>query len=95
MQHDERKAGFPVLTSWLRLTWQGKQRDVRDPNTRLENSVYERFALPGVVDYDAVRPYRPEGLRQHAGLANYYKDIPEPPVETGVIGYIKSFFLSS
>jgi hypothetical protein len=28
MQHDERKVGFPVLTRWLRLTWQGKQRNI-------------------------------------------------------------------
>ena len=95
MQHNERKAGFPVLTSWLRLTWQGKQRDIRDPNAPLHDSVYARFALPGVIHYDAVQPYRPEGLRHHARLENYYADIPAPTVETGVIGYIKSFFLSS
>jgi len=26
MQHDERKVGFPIVTSWLRLTWQGIAR---------------------------------------------------------------------
>ena len=72
MQHDERKVGFPVLTRWLHLTWQGKQRNIADPNAPLRDPVYERFALPGVTHYDAERPYRPEGLRLHARLANYY-----------------------
>ncbi len=93
MQHDERKVGFPVLTSWLRLTWQGKQRDIRDPNAPLHDSVYQRFALPGVIHYDSVLPYRPEGLRRHAKLAHYYKNIPVPPEQTGVLGYIRSFIL--
>jgi len=95
MQHDERKVGFPVLTRWLRLTWQGKQRNIADPNAPLHGSVYERFALPGVTHYDAERPYRPEGLRLHARLANYYKTIPVPLEERGVLGFIKSFFLTS
>ena len=95
MQHDERKVGFPVLTRWLRLTWQEKQRNIADPNAPLHDSVYERFALPSVIHYDAARPYRPKGLRLHARLANYYKTIPVPPEERGVLGFIKSFFLTS
>jgi hypothetical protein len=84
-----------VLTSWLRLTWQEKQRNIADPNAPLHDSVYERFTLPGVIHYDVQHPYRPEGLRLHARLANYYNNIPVPPEETGVLGYTKSFFLSS
>ena len=95
MQHDERKAGFPMLTGWLRLTWQGKQRDIHDPEAPLHDFVYQRFALPGVIHYDLVQPYRPEGLRRHAKLADYYKDIPVPPKQTGFFGYIRSFFLTS
>ena len=95
MQHDERKVGFPVLTRWLRLTWQEKQRNIADPNAPLHDSVYERFALPSVIHYDAARPYRPKGLRLHARLANYYKTIPVPLEERGVLGFIKSFFLTS
>jgi T6SS, Phospholipase effector Tle1-like, catalytic domain len=93
MQHDERKVGFPLLTSWLRLTWQGTQRQIGDPNAPLHDTVYRRFALPGVIHYDSVHPYRPEGLRGHAKLADYYKDIPVPPEQSGVLRYIKSFFL--
>jgi hypothetical protein len=95
MQHDERKVGFPILTRWLGLTWQGAQRDIKDPNALLHDSVYERFALPGVLQYDRVLPYRPEGLRLHTRLTDYYKDIAVPRVETSLIGYIKSFFLTS
>jgi Uncharacterized alpha/beta hydrolase domain (DUF2235) len=95
MQHDERKSGFPILTSWLRLTWQGKQRNIDDPHAPLHDSVYQRFALPGVVHYDNMQPYRPEGLRQHEKLADYYKDIPAPSPRTGIVGYLKSFFLTS
>jgi hypothetical protein len=95
MQHDERKVGFPILTSWLRLTWQGAQRDIKDPNAPLHDSVYGRFALPGVLQYESVLPYRPEGLRLHTKLTDYYENIPIPHVETGLIGYIKSFFLTS
>jgi hypothetical protein len=94
MQHDERKVGFPILTSWLRLTWQEKQRNIGDPNAPLHDSVYQRFALPGVVHYDTVQLYRPEGLRSHEKLAKYYKDIPVPAAPTGILGFIKSFFLT-
>ena len=68
MQHDQRKAGFPLLTSWLHLTWQGKQRDIGNPNAPLDDSVYARFALPGVIHYDAVQPYRPRGCGTMRGL---------------------------
>jgi hypothetical protein len=95
LQHDERKVGFPVLTKWLRFTWQGNRRKIDDPKAFLHDSVYERFALPGVVEYDAMKAYRPEALRQHERLAIYYKDIPVPPEDTGVLGFIRSFFLTS
>ena len=95
LQHDERKVGFPLLTKWLRLTWQGRRRKIDDPKAPLHDSVYERFALPGVIEYDAMKAYRPEGLRKHERLADYYKDIPVPPEEKGVLGFIRSFFLTS
>ena len=39
----------------------------------LHASVYERFALPAVLQYDEMQPYRPEGLRQHDKLKQYYE----------------------
>jgi uncharacterized protein (DUF2235 family) len=95
MQHDERKTGFPLLTSWLRVTWKGTQRDIRDPNASLHDSVYQRFTLPSVLHFDNLQPYRPEGLRSHVKLAEYYKDLPAPSPQTGILGYFKSFLLSS
>ena len=47
------------------------------------------------IEYDAMKAYRPEGLRKHERLADYYKDIPVPPEEKGVLGFIRSFFLTS
>ena len=73
----------------------GEAAEYPDPNAPLHDSVYERFALPSVIHYDAARPYRPKGLRLHARLANYYKTIPVPPEEPGALGFIKSFFLTS
>jgi hypothetical protein len=34
-------------------------------------------------------------LRHHERLADYYKDIPVPAEETGMLGFIRSFFLTS
>jgi len=95
MQHDERKTGFPVLTSRLRFTWREKQRPIRDPKATLHPSVYERFKLKSIVQYDRALRYRPEGLRAHEGLGDYYKDIPAPPTHNGVRAYARSFFLTS
>lgn len=95
MQHDERRVGFPILTKWLHLTWQSGRRRIDDPNAQLHESVYERFALPGVIEYDSVKAYRPEGLRKHERLADYYKEIPLPAEETGILGFMKSFFLTT
>jgi len=94
MQHDQRKEGFPVITKWTGLTWPGKRREIPGPKTTLDDSVYERFKLPAVVQYDIGAPYRPETLRTHERLADYYKDIPEPKPENKFIACIKSFFLT-
>ncbi len=95
MQHDERKAGFPILTSLLCLTWRERRRKMPGPATTLHESVYERFNLPSVVQYDAAVPYRPEELRQHERLAKYYKDVPEQRAAKGPRAFIRGFFLSS
>jgi hypothetical protein len=38
----------------------------------LHESVYERFELGPVLQYDLMLPYRPEGLRHHEKLKEYY-----------------------
>jgi len=93
MQHDQRRSGFPILTRWTRLTWPEGPRLIRDPKTTLHDSVYERYKLPSVVHYDAARPYRPEALRKHERLMDYYKDIPEPTLRNRIMGYLRSYFL--
>lgn len=95
LQHDERKAGLPLLTSRLRLTWRERRRTIPGPKTTLHESVYERFNLPSVVQYDFAAPYRPEGLRQHERLAEYYKDVPDQPARKGPWAFIRGFFLRS
>jgi uncharacterized protein (DUF2235 family) len=95
MQHDQRKEGFPLLTKWLRLTWPGKRRKIPDTKAPLDDSVYARFKLPAVIQYDVAAPYRPETLRTHERLTQYYKDIPEPKPENKLVAYIKSFFLTT
>ncbi len=39
----------------------------------LHTSVYKRFELPSVLQYDEIRPYRPEGLRLHEKLKQFYQ----------------------
>ena len=95
MQHDQRKDGFPFLTKWVGLTWPGKRREIKDPKAPLDDSVYERFKLPAVVQYDIAVRYRPESLRTHEGLADYYKDIPKPRPGNRLVAYIKSYFLTA
>lgn len=75
MQHDQRQVGFPILTKWLGLNWKPGERKIPRPDTTLHESVYERFKLPAVLHYNVMRPYRPEALRDHAKLKEYY---PEP-----------------
>jgi uncharacterized protein (DUF2235 family) len=46
-------------------------RTIRTDGT-LHGSVYERFNRPAVLQYDEMKPYRPEGLRKHEQLKQYY-----------------------
>jgi uncharacterized protein (DUF2235 family) len=93
MQHDQRRAGFPILTRWLGITWRGKPRSLPNPKATLHGSVYDRAALPAVLQYDMLRPYRPETLRMHERLAGLYKDIPLPKARAGFRAFAASFFL--
>lgn len=73
MQHDQRKVGFPVLTRWFGWTWSRKIRPIRNDAT-LHKSVYERFDIAKVLQFDAMAPYRPENLREHVRLVAYFRD---------------------
>jgi hypothetical protein len=64
MQHDE---GRGIVFRFARKI------DRTIPNdATLHASVYERFKLVSVLQYDETLPYRPEGLRHHEKLKQYY-----------------------
>lgn len=69
-QHDE------TYSSAFRFA--GKKLRDPDGNATLHPSVLERFSLKEVQQYDLRSPYRPEALRFHAQLSDYYKEIPAP-----------------
>ena len=62
-QHDETRSSL--------LHWARKLREI--PNDApLHPSVVERFKAAEVLDYDIMRPYRPENLRNHEAVKAYY-----------------------
>ncbi|MGF9763256.1 DUF2235 domain-containing protein [Microvirga sp. 0TCS3.31] len=64
-QHDECKTGrFGHL-------WEKGRRDVPE-DAVLHPSVKERFEQPQVLHYDEMKPYRPENLRHHQDVRQYY-----------------------
>ncbi|AWI62391.1 DUF2235 domain-containing protein [Sinorhizobium fredii] len=63
-QHDECKSG--------RLKWKRGVREIPS-DAPLHPSVIARFKLPGVIQYDEFRAYRPEGLRNHREVSSYYE----------------------
>lgn len=64
-QHDEARSSFLFRIA-------GKlPRKVRS-DAPLHRSVLERFKVPEVLDYDTMRPYRPESLRTHDEVGGYY-----------------------
>jgi len=64
MHHDEGRG--------LMFRFTNKINRKIDANAVLHPSVYDRFALPAVLQYDLMLPYRPESLRHHEKLTQYY-----------------------
>jgi uncharacterized protein (DUF2235 family) len=64
MQHDETKG----------YLFRFAKRIVRSipVDAKLHPSVYDRFRLPAILQYDLMLPYRPEALRHHESLRDYY-----------------------
>lgn len=65
VQHDECRGLAFRFASKL-------HREIK-PDATLHASVYERFKLRAVQQYDLSVAYLPENLRQHQNLKNYYK----------------------
>jgi Uncharacterized alpha/beta hydrolase domain (DUF2235) len=76
-QHDECKAGH----------WEHGVRDLpADENTKISDatmhkSVYARFEVNEVVQYDMIAPYRPANLQNHVDFTHYYNQ--STPTSTG------------
>ena len=62
-QHNERKSGI--------VPWTEGRRDI-ETDAPLHSSVIERFKLNGVLIFDRVQPYRPESLRNHRDVKQFY-----------------------
>jgi Uncharacterized alpha/beta hydrolase domain (DUF2235) len=64
MQHDECKASIFRFSRKINRTI--------PHDACLHASVYKRFRLPAVLQYDVMLPYRPESLRWHDKVNQYY-----------------------
>ncbi|MDR3385426.1 MAG: DUF2235 domain-containing protein [Rudaea sp.] len=75
LQHSEVESAREAYPSWWpwKLSWPTQARVVDDAG-ELHSMVYERFALERVLQCGTWRPYRPEPLRTHPGVAKYYTD---------------------
>jgi len=71
-QHDECKKGFPGIWSKLGLKWKAKLRPVRK-DAPLHSSAIARFEAGNVLQFDELKPYRPEQLREHEKVKEYYE----------------------
>ncbi|MGI9484038.1 MAG: phospholipase effector Tle1 domain-containing protein, partial [Hyphomicrobiales bacterium] len=65
LQHDELKRSI--------IPWPEKLRCV-PPDAILHPTVIERFKLSAIVDYDQTKKYRPENLRPHKDVAEFYAE---------------------
>jgi uncharacterized protein (DUF2235 family) len=63
-QHDERQGSvFRFVPPFVRTI---------PTNATLHQSVLDRFVLPEVLQYNVLKPYRPDGLRQHEKVKQFY-----------------------
>lgn len=65
----------PVVLRWLtrRWSWPIAVREPPVPSPTVHPSVAERFALAKVQEQGALRPYRPEPMRNHEDFKHYYQ----------------------
>ena len=82
IQHDERKMTIAGWWNWVRVVGlrllgpdrMGWPKGIRkiDPEAPLHPTVLQRFELASVQLYDETGPYRPEALRNHNAVKEYY-----------------------
>ena len=73
MQHDETRSSF--------FRWAKKTLRLTIADADLHSSVIERFKLDEIQDYNVMRQYRPESLRKHPSVAQYYT-VQRPPARS-------------
>lgn len=66
LQHDEAKSSI--------FRFAAKRTRAPLPDAPLHPSVVDRFAASEVLQYDEMKPYRPDGLRHHSMVKQYYPD---------------------
>jgi uncharacterized protein (DUF2235 family) len=78
IRHDEVKSGFGTISNFFGITWTyGARKLPKMKNSELSDatmhrSVYERFDMDEVPDYDAAREYRPVTLANHLDFKDAY-----------------------
>jgi hypothetical protein len=72
IQHDEVKSGFGPIPSFFCIKWANGARKLPSDDAPMHRSVYERFDLDEVPNYDAMRRYRPVTLADHLDFKEAY-----------------------
>lgn len=73
-QHDQSKIPMRSLGFWrfrYHLRWKTKLRRIQD-DAPLHPTVIDRFKFEEVLVYDEMKKYRPENLRSHGKVTQYY-----------------------
>jgi T6SS, Phospholipase effector Tle1-like, catalytic domain len=78
IRHDEVKSGFGTISNFFGITWTYGTRKLPNmdnsefSDATMHRSVYERFDMEEVPDYDAMREYRPVILENHIDFKDAY-----------------------
>ena len=78
IQHDEVKTGFGIIPNLFGITWPSGARELpkmqnsQFSNATMHRSVYERFDMDEVPEYDAMTEYRPSTLANHLDFKDAY-----------------------
>jgi uncharacterized protein (DUF2235 family) len=78
MQHDEVKSGFGAIPNFFRITWTygarelPKKENSQFSDATMHRSVYERFDMDEVPQYDVMQQYRPGTLAIHVDFKDAY-----------------------
>jgi len=97
IQHDEVKSGFGTIPNLFGITWNKAARELprmqdnKFSNATMHRSVYERFDMAKVPDYDAMAEYRPSTLANHLDFKDAYESpgAKSDPARIAVAAYIE------